>query len=275
MTNQGGGRASRWATGLLVCIAIGGALLGGMWAVLGGREQAGVLALDARHMPLEISGPEEFERLRLGLRSYQYRAKHTDGTSVRESYYDTADWALGRRGYAYVLSRSLGDDGAPAYSLRLSGVEAGRRFEIADDVPASIGDAISAGAWEQGLPGRVGLASGRRLGALLDALEVREEDLAVRGIADVAIEHFDVSDKGHIWFELDYEEWVFSGRDAEAEGMEPFRWYGITLLPGEGPEDQEFRERVHQMERVLPTFYGFRPDARPRLERALEALGHG
>lgn len=272
MTNGRGSRASRWATGLLLCIALGGSVLGAVWASRRGSESAGVLPLDDEHMPLEISGPGDFEHFLLGLRSYQYRARRRAGTSIREYYYDTADWTLARRSHAYVLARRTGDDGVASYSVRLSGVEEEGAFEISSEVPGPLGEAITEGEWQRGLPGRLELASAPRLGEVLAGLDVSEEALDVRGVGDAAIEHYDVRDKGRTWFELDYEEWLFSafGADADEEAGR-FRWYGIELRPGDEPLDQEFRERVHQMERVLPTFYRFRPGG-SRLTRAVAAL---
>lgn len=270
MTNAGGTRASRWAGGLLACIALGGVVLGVPWG--SSREQPAGGPLGAPPTLLELSGPEEFERLLLGLRSYQYRARRRAGSSVREYYYDTEDWALARAGRAYAFDVRLGDDGVPTYSLRLAGVPGEQSSEITALLPAQVGDAIAAGAWERALPGRLPAASGEPLAAGLATLGIAEERLAVRGVADATLEHFDVRDKGRTWFELDYEQWVFSGRGPGSGSATPFHWYGIALRPGGGPENEEFRERIRQMERVLPTFYRFRPQAEPRHVRAVAAL---
>lgn len=256
--------------GLLVLVGLAGLALGGFRAV--GTKRATLYTLTDQALELEIEGEAAFRNLLLGLRSYHYRAQRQAVTTLREFYYDTDDWSLVRRGYSCRLVERLTDDGTAIYAIEVTRDAPGKRaFEVVSQLSVPVGQLMTAGSWDPILSAQRELPAVRRLREVLQEFEIEEENLGVRGVGEVTINHFDITDKGRRWFELDYEQWIFSAFGAEDRVA--FRWYGIALRPIGDPPDEEFLARVKQMEDIFPTFYRFQSEVEPRLVRAVGALG--
>jgi hypothetical protein len=146
------------------------------------------------------------------------------------------------------------------------------KLELTADLPEALGSAIAAGAWARALEGASG-APAQRLHAVLQELAVPPAEVGPRLSAEHDREHYDVSDKGRNWFELDRESWRFR---LFAVGAEPpeLRFEEVVIDARIGGEEPELFRRVHSMREFVRMIPGLRPLDRAPHERAIEALAH-
>lgn len=265
-----GMKRAAWA--VLLSIAIGGAVLG-LLRARAPSERVAPGVLGAQN-PLEIAGPEDFDRLLWGLRSYRYRAEPRGTSFARETYFDTRDWRLAQMGYSYRFTRRVGLRGRLRYRVGIIEFREGSpRSEVSSVVDDALGERAAGGAWEPLLSPGPDLPAARRLHEVLGVLDVNPSEMGPRGTAKATVEEFDLRDKGRTWFEMGYETWEFSELPGPVGRAPVFRWYGIRIRPGSASGEPEFGKRAGELERVLPTFYRFLPESQPRLLRAIAALG--
>jgi len=255
--------------GRLVSIGFIGLILGGLRVV--GAKRGAPSGSGGQTLTFEIADRTEFENLLLGLRSYHYRARRRAVTTLREFYYDTRDWKLAQQSYSCRLVERIGDDGKADHSIELTRFSPGPEgFDAVDELGDSDRQLAAEALWERALSAPRAPPAIARLRSVLRDLGIEEGSLGIRGIGDATIEHYDVTDKGRKWFDLDYERWSFSAPGGESAVA--FQWHGIALSPNADPPDDEFRARVEQLEKVLPTFYRLRTEEEPRLALAIQAL---
>jgi hypothetical protein len=225
---------------------------------------------------LNIGEPEVFRRFLLGMRVYHYRAQPRGQTTYRDVYFDTPGWGLHERGYSYCFRVQLTGSGKRKYSVRLSQASSAPphtadELTLMSKLPASLGDAIAAGAWERAVLGGVGLAAPDRLREILRELRIGEGDVAPRLVGDLTRNRFDITDKGRTWFKLDHENWTFRLFAAkEVDGTIEFQDLVLEHSPDQRGAD--LLRRVRTMEEFARTMYPLRVSEHSPRFRAVTAL---
>lgn len=270
----------RFVPGVLVLGAIAAALA----AVLLGDSPSRLSVDEGAGRPLtgplrlEVTSPDAYAQLLLGLRVHHYRPQPKSEARFRDVFFDTPGWDLHERGYSYRFRTRLDDSGGPRYSVR---IEQERRFvpagatklELAADLPDELGAAIEAGAWERAMF-EPGVAPAERLRGVVAALELRPAELGARLVAELRRERVDVSDKGRDWFQLDREAWSFRLFD-RVDGPPVVAFEDVVVDTRLGGGDPELVRRVRTMEQFVRGIPGLGPVELAPHERAIEAVARG
>ena len=228
-----------------------------------------------RPLRLEVTSPDSYAQLLLGLRVHHYRPQPKSEARFRDVFFDTPGWDLHARGYSYRFRTRLAGSGGSRYSVR---IEQERRFvpagaaklELAADLPDELGAAIEAGAWERATF-EPGVAPAEHLRGVLRDLGLTSEELGARLVAELRRERIDVSDKGRDWFQLDREAWSFRSFD-RADGSPVVAFEDVVIDTRLGGGDPELVRRVRTMEQFVRGIAGLGPvDLAPH-ERAIDAV---
>ncbi len=267
-------------------VQVGAVLVAGIALLWGLRTSGGLdmgrgpadLETLTRPLRLQASRAADFREFVLALRIHKYRAKLVKRTSFAAVYYDTPDFALGRRGYSYRFQRQL-EGGHPVnYSLRFErerwaadahGSGLPDEIDVRTKLVPGLGKAILGGAWPKAIDPTNGLKAPRRLAAILKDLGIDRGALAPRLEASLERDRYDVTDKGRTWFELDRERWRFR-RFGEA-GSE-IALEDLVLDTRLKKSDPELLRRVRSMARLAQMVPPIVRVERAPHERAIERL---
>ena len=226
---------------------------------------------------LEVLQSNALTEFEVGLRAFHYRARPRSVVVYSDVFYDTDDWELYRAGYSFRFRESKDDAGNPTYGVRLERESRftpkdSKKTEVRESVPALLGEAIARGEWEDAVSGGNGLDATTRLLTILQELNIAQETVQPKLVAQLRRERFDITDKGQSWFELDYEAWTFHPFEDADQGIQFEDMVIDTRLK---KNDPELIRRVVTMNKLSQMIHSVRVANAAPHERAIERLGFG